>query len=156
MNAENVLWQQQEEYKRVRLALADQLAASFQQYQGLKSQVERLKQDILPRARENLDLTTQAYKLGRFDFLRVLNARQTYSQANLAYVDALTQLHKVAIEITGLQLTGGLNPTEVGTALQTTPGAGGTGARNVLLQQLQEQRGTASPPLPGAVQAGER
>jgi cobalt-zinc-cadmium efflux system outer membrane protein len=156
MNAENVLWQQQEEYKRVRLALADQLAASFGQYESLKGQVERLQKEILPRARENLDLTTQAYKLGRFDFLRVLNARQTYSQANLAYVDALAQLHKVVIEITGLQLTGGLNPTEVGTALQTTPGAAGAGVRNVLLQQLQEQRGAASRILPGAVQAGER
>jgi cobalt-zinc-cadmium efflux system outer membrane protein len=155
MNAEGVVWQQQEEYERVRLALADQLAGSFQQYLSLKSQAERLRQDILPRAKENLDLTTQAYKLGRFDFLRVLNARQTYAQANLAYVDALTGLHKVVIEITGLQLTGGLNPTEVGTALQTTPGAG-AGVRNVLLQQLQEQRGAASRILPGAVQAGER
>jgi cobalt-zinc-cadmium efflux system outer membrane protein len=155
MNAEAVLWQQQEEYERVRLALADQLAGSFQQYLSFKSQAERLRQDILPRARENLELTTQAYRLGRFDFLRVLNARQTFAQTNLAYVDALTALHKLVIEITGLQLTGGLNPTEVGTALQTTPGAG-AGVRNVLLQQLQEQRGAASRSLPGAVQAAER
>ena len=59
-------------------------------------------------------------------------------------------------QIDGLLRTGGLNPTEVGTALQGQPGAGTTGLRGVLLQQLQEQRGAASRSLPGAVQAGER
>jgi cobalt-zinc-cadmium efflux system outer membrane protein len=156
VNAEGVLRQQQSEYERVKLALTDQLAASFRQYQSLRSQAERLREEILPRARENLDLTTRAYRLGRFDFLRVLNARQTYFQTRLAYIDALTELHKVVIEIKGLQLTGGLNPTEVGTALQTTPGAGTAGLRGVLLQQLQEQRGAGSRNLPGALQAGER
>jgi hypothetical protein len=86
----------------------------------------------------------------------VLNARQTYFQTKLGYLDAMTELHKTGIEITGLQLTGGLNPTEVGTALQTGPGAGATGIRGVLFQQLQEQRSAATRNLPGAVQAGER
>jgi cobalt-zinc-cadmium efflux system outer membrane protein len=156
LNAEGLLLQQQKEYERVQLALTDQLAVSFRQYLTLRNQVERVRQEILPRARQNLDLTSEAYRAGRFDFLRVLTARQTWFQTNLAYVDALTELHKVAIEITGLQLTGGLNPTEVGTALQTAPGAGAAGARNVLLQQLQEQRGGTMRTLPGALQAGER
>jgi cobalt-zinc-cadmium efflux system outer membrane protein len=156
LNAEGVLLQQQKEYQRIRLALSDQLAASFRQYQSLRGQAERLRKEVLPKARENLDLITEGYKLGRFDFLRVVSARQTYFQARLASIDSLTELHKVVVEIEGLQLTGGLNPTEVGTALQTTPGAAGAGLRGVLLQQLQEQRGAASRNLPGAVQAGER
>jgi cobalt-zinc-cadmium efflux system outer membrane protein len=156
VTAQGVLLQQQKEYERIRLALSDQLAVSFRQYASLRNQAEQLEKDILPQAKENLELTTQAYRLGRFDFLRVLNARQTYFQANLAHIDALTELHKVVVEIRGLQLTGGLNPTEVGTALQTTPGAGTTGMRGVLLQQLREQHGMGSRNLPGAVQAGER
>jgi cobalt-zinc-cadmium efflux system outer membrane protein len=151
--AEGRLLQQKKEHERIRLALLDQLAVSFRQYQTLRSQAERLRTEILPRAKENLDLTTRAYSLGRFDFLRVLTARHTYFQTNLAYLDALTELHKVAVEIAGLQLTGGLNPTEAGTALQGTPGAGTAGIRSILLQQLQEQRGGASRNLPGAVQA---
>ncbi|HWG44197.1 MAG TPA: TolC family protein [Gemmataceae bacterium] len=154
-NARGVLQQQQKEYERIRLALSDQLAASFRQYQTLRAQADRLEKEILPLAKENLDLTTQAYKAGRFDILRVLNARQSYFQANLAHIDALTELHKVVVEIQGLQLTGGLNPTEVGTALQTTPGST-TGIRGVLLQQLQEKRGGASQNLPGAIQGAER
>jgi hypothetical protein len=63
----------------------------------------------------------------------------------------------VAVEIEGLQLTGGLNPTEIGTALQTPMGGGGgAGARSVLLQQLQQQEGGGSRRLPGAVQGGGR
>ena len=150
--AEGRLLQQQKEYERIQLALVDQMANSFRQYLSLRSQAERVHKEILPKAQENLNLTTEAYKLGRFDFLRVLGARQLYFQTSLAYIDTLTALHKTAIEIVGLQLTGGLNPTEAGTALQTT--AGGTGARSLLLQQLQEQRGGGSLNRPGAVQAG--
>jgi cobalt-zinc-cadmium efflux system outer membrane protein len=156
LNAEGVLAQQQKEYERIRLALGDQLAVSFRSYLTLRAQAERLQKEVLPLARENLELTTRGYRAGRIDFLRVLAARQSYFQANLAHIDALTELHKVVAEIEGLQLTGGLNPTEVGTALQTTPGAGTTGQRGVLLQQLQEQRGAASRSLPGAVQGGEK
>jgi outer membrane protein, heavy metal efflux system len=156
MNVEGQLLQQRKELERVRLALTDQLASTFRQYQSLHNQVERLKQEILPRSKENLDLTTQAYKQGQFDFPRVLAARQTYFQTNTAYIDGLTELHKVAIEIGGLLLTGGLNPTEIGTALQGQPGAATTGLRSILLQQMQEQRGGASRNLPGAIQATEK
>jgi cobalt-zinc-cadmium efflux system outer membrane protein len=155
VNARGVLQQQQKEYERIRLALSDALAASFRQYQTLRTQSERLGKEILPQAKENLDLTTQAYKAGRLDFLHVLNARQTYFQSDLARIDALTELHKVVAEILGLQLTGGLNPTEVGTALQTTPGVT-TGIRGVILQQLQQQQKTSLRNLPGVIQGAER
>jgi cobalt-zinc-cadmium efflux system outer membrane protein len=154
--AEGVLRQAQREYDRLRLAVTDQLSVSFRSYLTLRTQAERLRREILPRAKENLDLTTQGYKLRRLDFPRLLSARQMYAQARLGYIDAMTELHKVLVEIRGLQLTGGLNPTEVGTALQTAPGAATTGLRGVILQLLQEQRRSVTRTLPGAVQAGER
>lgn len=156
-NAAGQLDQQRAEYQRVVLALRDQLAAAFQQYQSARNQAERLKSEILPRATENLDLITRGYKLGQFDVTRVIAARQSYFETRTAYIDALTALHKTAVEIEGLQLTGGLNPTEIGTALQTPlGGGGGTGSRSVLLQQLQQQGGGGSRLLPGAVQGGSR
>jgi cobalt-zinc-cadmium efflux system outer membrane protein len=156
-NAAAVIDQQQREYDRITLALRDQLAASFQQYETARNQAERLKKDILPRVKENLDLTAEAYKLGQYDITRLIAARQSYFETRNAYLDALTALHKVAVEIEGLQLTGGLNPTEIGTALQTPMGGGGgAGARSVLLQQLQQQEGGGSRRLPGAVQGGGR
>jgi len=145
---------QKSEYDRTRLVLIDQLASAFRQYRTLLSQTERLQKEILPRTKENLDLTNQAYKQGQFDFQRVVNARQLYSQTRLGYIDALTELHKMGIEIQGLQLTGGLNPSEAGTALQGVPGAGVGGTRSILLQRLQQDRGGASRILPGAIQSG--
>jgi cobalt-zinc-cadmium efflux system outer membrane protein len=155
-NAAAVVTQQQKEYERVALALRDQLAASFQEYLTAQAQAEGLRKDILPRVKENLDLTTKAYKAGQYDITRVIAARQGYFEARTAYIDALTALHKIAVQIEGLELTGGLNPTEIGTALQTQMGPGGAGARRVLLQQLQQQNGGGSRRLPGAVQGGPR
>jgi cobalt-zinc-cadmium efflux system outer membrane protein len=151
-NMAGLLDQQRREYERITLALRDQLAAAFQQYQSARSQAERLKAEIIPRAKESLDLTTKGFKGGQFDIARVLAARQTYFEANTAHIDALTAMNKVAAEIEGLELTGGLNPTEIGTALQTPLGPGGTGSRSVLLQQLQQRTGGGSQLLPGAIQ----
>lgn len=151
-NAAGLLDQQRKEYERITLALRDQLAAAFQQYQSARGQAERLKAEIIPRAKEGLDLTTQGFKGGQFDIARVLAARQAYFEAKTAYIDALTVVNKVAAEIEGLELTGGLNPTEIGTALQTPLGPGGTGSRSVLLQQLQQRTGGGSQLLPGALQ----
>ena len=66
--------------------------------------------------------------------------------------DAITSLRKVAIEICGLQLVGGLNPTEIGTALQATPGVP-SGLGGVLLQFQQQQQTGVGGTLPGAIQS---
>ncbi len=152
INAEATLSQQQAEYRRLQLALTDQLATSFQQYASARNQVERLR-EILPRTQENIELTTQAYKTGQtgFDFLRVRDAEQTYYQTRTSYIDSLTALRKVAIEIEDLELTGGLNPTEIGTALQATPGVP-AGLGGVLLQLQQQQGSAVIRTLPGAIQ----
>ena len=71
-------------------------------------------------------------------------------------IDALTGLRKVIVEIEGLELSGGLNPTEIGTALQTLSGGRGTGSRSVLLQQIQSQNANTHANLPGAIQATEK
>src|SRR5581483_3771700 len=62
VKAQGNLVQQTKEYERIRLALADQLAVSFRQYLSLRNQADTLHKDILPRAKESLDLTTQGYK----------------------------------------------------------------------------------------------
>jgi cobalt-zinc-cadmium efflux system outer membrane protein len=156
IHAEAFLVQQQKEYERLRWALSDQLASSFRQYSSLQSESARIEKELLPLAKENLELTSEAYRQGRMDFLRVVDARKTYFQSRMSQIETLTELHKVIVEIEGLQLTGGLNPTEVGTALQTTSGMSGGGARSTLLQQLDSQRNNSNRNLPGAIQAGDR
>jgi len=146
---------QQKELERQELALLDQFAVTFRHYQSALSHARRLNKDILPRVKENLDLTTKAYEAGQFSIFRLIEAEQLYFETNHAYIDALTEVHKSGIEIEGMLLVGGLNPTEIGTALQSQPGMGGAAQRG-LLQQLQEQGGNRNRLLPGAVQGAER
>ncbi len=135
------------EIERTRLALRDQLAETFRRYQAARAQVEELQTDILPDAEENMDLALVAYRAAEVSFLSVLTAQRTRFEANLAYVEAWTELRKVATEIDGLLLTGGLNPAELGTALQNQPGGA---QRRAILNQLQE--GQAGRSLPAALQ----
>ena len=153
--AYGILTQQCREYERLKLAMADQLNTSFQRYQSLFGEVERLESEVIPRADENLKLTMEAFRAGRLDFARVIEAKKILYQSKLACIEADIELQKSLIEIEGLQLTGGLNPTEVGTALQSTPGLGGNGTRGTLLQQLESQKNSSTRNLPGAVQGGD-
>jgi len=138
------------EVERVRLVLQDLLTEAFRRYKTARDQVSSLRDDILPDAKETLQLTTQGYKQGEFGILEVLTVRQTYFESSLAYVEALTELQKVSTEINGLQLTGGLNPAEIGTAIQGA--GGGVSRQRAALNNLQES--TSRRLLPAAVQTG--
>jgi outer membrane protein, heavy metal efflux system len=153
LNAAANMRHQKTELDRLRLTLRDQLALAFNQYQSTRNHADRLKREVLPRVKEYVDQTYKAWKEGgTINFVRVLDARRMFFEQQLAYVNQLTDLHRISVEISGMLLTGGLNPTEIGTALQMRQGMGGIGPRAVLLQQLQEQRGGQLRTLPGAIQ----
>ena len=123
------------------------MAEAFLRYETARAQVETLRDDILPDAKESLDLTIAGYRSGEISILQVLAARQTYSENSLAYIHAWTEVRKVVTEIDGLLLTGALNPAELGTALQ------GSGLRQQgLLNQVRES--STQSVLPAAIQAG--
>lgn len=140
----------QAEISRVQLVLRDQLADSFRRYQTSLRQSERLRDVILPSAKENLELTEQVYAAGETAFTPVLFAQQSYFQSQMAYVESLTELHKVVTEIQGLQLTGGLNPAAIGGAIQNQPG-GGNQRQRALFNEVQDR---ASKQLLPAAQIG--
>lgn len=138
------------EMSRVRLVLRDLLSESFRRYRVNRLQVERFRDKILPAAEENMELSAVGYQSGERSFLEVLTARQTYFQAKLAYVESQTELRKALVEIEGMQLTGGLNPAEIGAAIQATSGSGAQRQR-LLLNQVQD---AASKQLLPAAQLG--
>ena len=142
----------QAEINRVRLVLRDQLAESFRRYKTSLRQTERLKQGILPNTEENLKLATQLHTAGETAFAPVLLAQQAYFESQIAYVEALTEVHKVATEIQGLQLTGGLNPAAIGSAIQNQPG-GASQRQRALLKEVQDR---ASKQLLPAAQIGQQ
>ena len=140
----------QNEICRVQLVLRDQLADSFRRYQSSLRQTQRLKQGILPNTEENLKLARELYVAGETSFAPVLVAQQSYFESRMAYVEALTELHKVVTEINGLQLTGGLNPAAIGSAIQTQPG-GSAQRQRALLNEVSDR---ASKQLLPAAQIG--
>jgi cobalt-zinc-cadmium efflux system outer membrane protein len=127
----------QADLMRSRLVLRDQLADSFRRFSTSRLQAAKLKESILPAVEENLKLTMTAYKGGQISFREVLTAQEEYAQSQIARIEAVTEAHKVAVEISGMQLTGGLNPAAIGSAIQTQPGGGQR--QRALLQDVQDQ-----------------
>lgn len=122
---------------RSQLVLRDQLADSFRRFKTSRMQAEKLKESILPTVEENLKLTMTAYKGGEISFRDVLTAQEAFAQSQIAHIEAVTEAHKVAVEITGMQLTGGLNPAAIGSAIQMQPGGGQR--QRALLQEVQDR-----------------
>lgn len=98
----------QAEVRRVELSLRSRLASTFETYANARNQVDKYTGDILPDARENLELVTKGYEQQQFSFLPLLTAQRIYAQASLAYLQALQQLGVSRVAIEGLLLTGSL------------------------------------------------
>ena len=96
------------EVRRVELALQQRLAAAFRQYANAQQQVQRYSQDILPDAKDSLELVRQGYRQGEFGYLELLTAQRTYFRTNLDYVAALRDLWVASARIEGMLLTGAL------------------------------------------------
>jgi len=98
------------EVRRVELSLQERLAEAFKQYADAREQAERYEKDILPDAKDSLDLVRQAYRQGEFGYLELLTAQRTYFRVNRAFVEALRDLWVSSARIEGLLLSGGLEP----------------------------------------------
>lgn len=136
---------------RVQLVLRDQLADSFRRYNTSRTQAQSLKTSILPDAEETLQLAKRAFEGGEVPFRDVLTAQQMYAESRLAYIEAVTESHKVRTEIEGLQLTGGLNPAAIGSAIQSQPG-GSAQRQRALLNEVKDR---AAKQLLPAAQIGQ-
>lgn len=91
--------------RRLELELQSRLAPVYERYRNAKQQVERYREDILPNAKETLDLIQASYEAGESSYLALLTAQRTYFQTNLAYLDALRELWSAIWEMEGLLVT---------------------------------------------------
>ena len=98
-----------QEVQRLELATRAQLQQVMRDYRVSRVTIERYEGTILPKAKETLELSEQAYAVGEFDFLRVLTVRRAFFETNLKYVESLANAAKAAARIDGMLLTGGLN-----------------------------------------------
>lgn len=94
--------------QRIEQNLGQRLADAFRSYSDAQVTATNYAADILPRSQRTLDLVRKGYEQGEVGYLDLLAAQQTYSQTNLAYLDALGELWQSYSLIDGLLLDGSL------------------------------------------------
>lgn len=126
----------QTEIERVRLVLRDQLVGTYRDYVQARNESQHLRERVLPKLQETLKLTIKGYEQGEIAYPTVLAIQERYAQTRLRQIDAKTRARQIGIQIAGLQLTGGLNPAVIGTAIQEG------GGRRAVQQLLENQNQT--------------
>lgn len=95
-------------YERTRLQLENRLARVFEQYANAMKQSERFEKDLLPDAKEQLDLTQKVFVNGEVAYIIFLTAQRSFSQVNTSAVEAQRELATASSRIEGLLLEGSL------------------------------------------------
>ena len=93
---------------QVQLRIKQELAIVMEQYNRAHSQANYLKEQILPRVQQTLDLTRQTYEAGEINFVALLTVQRTYTQNKLAYLDSLATVRRSEVELRGMLLSGSL------------------------------------------------
>ena len=93
---------------QLQFELQQRLSPAFERYSNARTQVERIRDRILPAADQTLDLTRKTYQAGEINFVALLTVQRTYNQYQLAFLDALEALRIAEAEIDGLLLSGAL------------------------------------------------
>jgi cobalt-zinc-cadmium efflux system outer membrane protein len=94
---------------QVQLRIKQELAIVMEQYNRANTQAGYLKDQILPRVQQTLDLTRQTYEAGEVNFVALLTVQRTYTQNKLAYLDALATVRKSEVDLRGMLLSGSLS-----------------------------------------------
>jgi cobalt-zinc-cadmium efflux system outer membrane protein len=91
------------EDQQIRLRL--ELTQAYANYENAASEARRLKDEILPAARDALYVSSRGYELGKFAFLDVMDAQRTLYQSQSRYVQVLLEAHRAYADI--VRLAGG-------------------------------------------------
>ena len=90
------------------LQLKQKLVQTYQAYRDAKIQVESYEANVLPKAKETLELVTEGFQQGEVDFLQLLTAQRTFFQSNLAVIEQQGVMWRHRIDMEGLLLSGSL------------------------------------------------
>ncbi|RKU07729.1 TolC family protein [Candidatus Poribacteria bacterium] len=88
-----------EERKSSEIAVCTALATAYGKLSAAASTVSSLKDKVLPSAQSTFDAVTEGYRIGKFDFLEMLDAQRTLFDVRGSYIDALAKYHKAVAEV---------------------------------------------------------
>lgn len=97
------------EAQRIDNAIRARLAVAIGQYERAAVAVNVITFELLPMARESLDLAEEAYRAGEQDFIQLLDTRRTYFDTSLTLIAARADLANAQAQIDGYLLGGALN-----------------------------------------------
>lgn len=89
---------------RVEAELGERVATAFQSYAAGYRRAELYRSEVLPRAREAVELYLKGVKLGQFNNLKALEAQRAIAEAALERNKSLANVWKSAAELSGLLL----------------------------------------------------
>jgi len=70
--------------------------------------VDTYARELLPSAKQSLELASAGYRQGEFPYLDLLTAQRTFFRVKMAYLDALKELQASYVLIDGMLLEGSL------------------------------------------------
>lgn len=98
------------EVERVEKFIKSRLATVSREYDVSLAGVDKYRTQILPNARQGMELAEIAYRSGETSFIQVLIARRAFFDASLQYVASQAILAQSQAKIDGYVMTGGLDP----------------------------------------------
>ncbi len=98
-----------ENVRRIEMAIQSRLARAAQEFESANASVQKYRQEIIPQAKESLELSEKAYNAGELAFLQVLTVRRNYFDSSIRYIESLGKLAQAQAKIDGLLLDGGLD-----------------------------------------------
>jgi cobalt-zinc-cadmium efflux system outer membrane protein len=88
-----------DEQATTELRLKTELTQAYEALSAASSEIDILRSEILPAARNAFEVTNKGYELGKFGFLEVLDTQRTLFQNKVLYVRALGNYHRLVNEI---------------------------------------------------------
>jgi cobalt-zinc-cadmium efflux system outer membrane protein len=88
-----------EERKSAEVTVRTALATAYSALSAVASTVSSLKNEVLPSAQGTFDAVTEGYRIGKFDFLEMLDAQRTLFDVRSSYIDALAKYHKAVADV---------------------------------------------------------
>ena len=89
----------EEQRKAVETELRAALAEASTKLSSSFSEINILKNDVLPLARSAFDAAGQGYREGKFEYLVVLDAQRTFFEVRGRYIEALAGYHKARADV---------------------------------------------------------
>ncbi|MCF8145535.1 MAG: TolC family protein [Deltaproteobacteria bacterium] len=115
LEARDRLSQAREEARAVQWSVVNTLAETYQSLSKALMEATALQNEVLPGARAAFGATREGYRLGKFDYLDMLDAQRTLVAARLRHMESLTAYHQARVRMERLI---GMNMEEI------TPGTG--------------------------------